>query len=36
MKQEPMEHFELQPVLRSALPDVAAFLHRWRNNEAEV
>jgi hypothetical protein len=26
--------FELQPVFRSTLPDVAAFLHRWRNSEA--
>ncbi len=28
-----MERFDLQPVLRSALPDVAAFLHRWRSNK---
>ncbi len=27
--------FEIQPVLSSALPDVARFLHRWRDNQAE-
>jgi hypothetical protein len=25
---------EIQPVFRSALPDVADFLHRWRSNQA--
>lgn len=30
-----MERFELQPVLRSALPDVAVFLHRLRTSETE-
>jgi hypothetical protein len=30
-----MERFELEPVLRSALPDVAVFLHRSRSSEAE-
>ena len=30
-----MTRFELQPVVRSALPDVAAFLHRWRGSEAD-
>jgi hypothetical protein len=30
-----MARFELQPVVRAALPDVAAFLHRWRNSQAE-
>jgi len=30
-----MEHFEIQPVLSSALPDVASFLSRWRDNENE-
>lgn len=30
-----MERFEIQPILSSALPDVAGFLHRWRGNEAE-
>ncbi|MGH9593931.1 MAG: hypothetical protein ACRD5L_12630, partial [Bryobacteraceae bacterium] len=29
-----MERFEIQPVLPSALPDVADFLQRWRENEA--
>lgn len=28
-----MERFEIQPVLGPALPDVADFLHRWRNNQ---
>ncbi len=28
------EHFEIQPILISALPDVAAFLHGWRSNHA--
>ncbi len=28
-----MKRFEIQPVLSSALPDVADFLHRWRCNE---
>src|SRR5580658_8893799 len=27
-------HFEIQPILSSELPDVAAFLHRWRTNQA--
>lgn len=36
MKQGRHGRFELQPVLRSALPDVAAFLHRWRSSEAEL
>jgi hypothetical protein len=27
-------HFEIEPILSSALPDVAAFLHRWRSNQA--
>jgi hypothetical protein len=31
----PMTRFEIQPVVRTALPDVAAFLHRWRSSEAE-
>ncbi|MGI8959244.1 MAG: hypothetical protein ACR2IV_05710 [Bryobacteraceae bacterium] len=35
MKQGRDGTFELQPILRSALPDVAAFLHRWRISEAE-
>jgi hypothetical protein len=35
MKQERDRRFELQPVLRSTLPDVAAFLHRWRRSEVE-
>jgi|SRR5579863_165809 len=26
-------HFEIQPILSSALPDVAGFLHRWRSNQ---
>jgi hypothetical protein len=30
-----MTRFELQPLVRSALRDVAAFLHRWRSSEAE-
>ena len=30
-----MKRFEIQPVLSSALPDVADFLHRWRCNEGE-
>ena len=30
-----MERFEIQPVLSSALPDVAGFLRRWRDNQAE-
>ena len=30
-----MERFEIQPVLSSALPDVADFLHRWRETEAK-
>jgi len=30
-----VERFELHPVLRPALPEVAAFLHRWRSCEAE-
>jgi hypothetical protein len=29
---EESEHFEIQPVFSSALPDVAAFLRRWRSN----
>lgn len=29
-----MERFEIQPVSGSALPDVADFLQRWRQNEA--
>jgi hypothetical protein len=32
-EKEEMERFEIQPVLSSALPDVADFLHRWRSNE---
>jgi hypothetical protein len=35
MRQGPDGTFELGPVLRSALPDVAAFLHRWRSSEVE-
>lgn len=35
MKQERDGGFELQPVLGSMLPDVAAFLHRWYNGEAD-
>jgi hypothetical protein len=31
-----MERFELQSVLRSDVPDVAGFLHRWRSSEAEA
>lgn len=27
-------HFEIQPILRYALPDVADFLHRWRSHQA--
>lgn len=30
-----MTRFELQPVVRSALPDVSAFLHGWFSREAE-
>ena len=30
-----MERFEIQPVLSSALPDVANFLRRWRDNQGE-
>ena len=33
MKQERDGRFELQPVLRSTLPEVAAFLHRWHSSE---
>jgi hypothetical protein len=28
--------FALEPVLRSSLPDVAAFLHRWRGSDLEA
>jgi hypothetical protein len=31
-----MDGVEIQPILSSALPDVAAFLYRWRGNEAEA
>jgi hypothetical protein len=30
-----MTRFELQPVIRAALPDVAAFLHRWLTSEGQ-
>jgi hypothetical protein len=30
-----MERFAIQPVLSSALPEVASFLSRWRDNQAE-
>ena len=30
-----MERFEIQPVLSSALPDVASFLRRWRDHQTE-
>ena len=30
-----MKRFEIQPVLSSALPDVASFLRRWHDNQAE-
>ncbi len=30
-----MERFEIQPVRSSALPEVAGFLRRWRDNQAE-
>ncbi len=30
-----MTRFELQPVVRARLPEVAAFLHRWHATEAE-
>jgi hypothetical protein len=34
LKKLVMERFEIEPVFRSALPDVAGFLHRYRSNEA--
>jgi hypothetical protein len=30
--EEESEHFEIQAILNPALPDVAAFLHRWRSH----
>ena len=30
-----MERFEIQPVFSAALPDVASFLRRWHDNQAE-
>jgi hypothetical protein len=35
MKEEHNRRFEVEPVLRSTLPDVAVFLHRWQNSEFE-
>jgi hypothetical protein len=35
MKHERNGRFALEPVLRSALPEVTAFLHRWHSTEAE-
>jgi hypothetical protein len=35
MGQERNTRFELAPVSRSTLPDVAAFLHKWRSTEVE-
>ena len=31
---EEVGHFEIEPIFGSALPEVAAFLHRWRSEKA--